>query len=118
MEIRNVEESATGNEMLPSDEFVISLGQSPKIRTDGVSAILEFLEWRYQLAETVLFHRTKLSAAAMLDRALYELWGGDKEVNIEKIVLPLSDEQLIDVCADIAKFKLKNIRKPESANSK
>ena len=118
MEIRNVEESATGNEMLPSDEFVISLGQSPKIRTDGVSAILELLEWRYQLAETVLFHRTKLSAAAMLDRALYELWGGDKEVNIEKIVLPLSDEQLIDVCADITKFKLKNIRKPESANSK
>ena len=59
--------------------FVISLGRRPKIRTDAVSAILELLEWRYQLAESVLFHRTKLAAAAMLDRALYELFGEDAD---------------------------------------
>lgn len=117
MEIRNVGESAAGNEALPSDEFVINLGQSPKIRTDGVSAILELLEWRYQLAETVLFHRTKLSAGAMLDRALYELWGDDRETNIEEIILPLSDEQLIDVCAEIANSKLRKVENRKSAIS-
>ncbi len=59
----------------PTDQFVIFLGKPPKLRSDAVSHILELLEWRYSLAETVLFHRTKLAAAAMLDRALYELWG-------------------------------------------
>jgi hypothetical protein len=80
------------------DRFVISLGASPKIRTDGVSAILGLLEWRYELAETVLFHRTKVTAAAMLDRALFELWGIEDETAIVKQVLQLSDEQLIDYC--------------------
>lgn len=117
MEIRNTEESSAGQETLPSDQFVISLGHRPKIRTDGVSAILELLEWRYQLAETALFHRTKLSAAAMLDRALYELWGDDRNENIEEIVLPLSDEQLIDVCTNIANSKLKKVEKSKSDES-
>jgi hypothetical protein len=78
------------------DRFVISLGGKTKIRTDGVSAILGLLEWRYELAETVLFHRTKLAAGAMLDRALYELWEGQDEESLVNRLLPLSDDQLID----------------------
>src|SRR5260370_41315804 len=78
----------------PRDKFVISLGRRPKIRTDAISNILDLLEWRYSLAETVLFHRTKLAAAAMLDRALYELWGGvGNEDEIVHFLLPLSDEE-------------------------
>ncbi len=83
----------------PSDKFVISLGKRPKIRTDAVSHILDLLEWRYSLSETVLFHRTKLAAAAMLDRALFELWGGiDNEDEIVSFFLPLSDEEMVTEC--------------------
>lgn len=117
MEIRNKEAPAAISQGSPSDTFVISLGQRPKIRTDGVSAILEILEWRYQLAETALFHRTKLAAAAMLDRALFELWGEDKSRNVEQVVLNLSDEQLIDRCIEIVEQELKKIKNSESPDS-
>ena len=53
-----------------SDAFVISVGNRPRLRTDGISGILELLESRYQLAEAVLFHRTKMTATGMLERAL------------------------------------------------
>ena len=57
---------------LPTSEdvFLVSVGNRPKLRTDGVSAILDLLESRYQLAEAVLFHRTKMTATAMLERAI------------------------------------------------
>lgn len=55
------------------DQFVISLGSTPTVRTDAVTAILSLLESRYELAESVLFHKTKCAAAAMLERALFEL---------------------------------------------
>ena len=83
------------------DVIAISLGKNPKIRTDAVSSILDLLESRYHLAESVLFHKTKLSASAMLDRSLFELWEGKTE-EIEKFILPLSDEQLIAACKDKA----------------
>lgn len=86
MEVRNVPSR--------SDCFVISTGKRPKIRTDAISAILELLESRYHLAESVLFHRTKAAAAAMLDRALFELWS-DGEASLEDLLLPLSDEELL-----------------------
>jgi HD superfamily phosphohydrolase len=92
MEVRSVKGLPTA---APTDAFVISLGRRPKIRTDAVSAILELLEWRYQLAESVLFHRTKLAATAMLDRALFDLWGKANREDIEKTVLPLGDDELI-----------------------
>jgi len=76
------------------DQFVISTGKRPKIRTDAISAILELLESRYQLAESVLFHRTKAAAAAMLDRALFELWNDSSEP-LEDLLLPLSDEEML-----------------------
>jgi HD superfamily phosphohydrolase len=88
------------------DKFVISLGRRPKIRTDAISAILELLEWRYSLAESVLFHRTKLSAAAMLDRALFELWGKTDE-DIEQFLLPLTDEEMLVRCRERAESQAK-----------
>jgi HD superfamily phosphohydrolase len=82
------------------DKFVISLGKSPKIRTDAISDILGLLEWRYQLAESVLFHRTKLSFAAMLDRALHLVWGDC--LNVQEKIYPLSDDELLTVAFEEA----------------
>lgn len=89
------------------DKFVIMIGKRPKIRTDAISAILELLEWRYHIAESVLFHRTKLAAAAMLDRALYELWKDETGKDIEKRILPLSEEQLLSTCLAEARLMKK-----------
>jgi HD superfamily phosphohydrolase len=97
------------------DKFVISLGRRPKIRTDAISAILELLEWRYSLAESVLFHRTKLAAAAMLDRALFELWGDDHSEDIESFLLPLSDEEMLSRCREKAALDTKNKAKSSIA---
>ncbi len=103
MEIRGTAGAAGATEPRSTDNFVISLGRRPKIRTDAVSNILDLLEWRYSLAETVLFHRTKLAAAAMLDRALYELWGGvGNEDEIVHFLLPLSDEEMLSKCREKA----------------
>jgi HD superfamily phosphohydrolase len=98
MEIRRGSEGMVSDLPQATDKFVISLGRRPKIRTDAVSNILDLLEWRYSLAETVLFHRTKLAAAAMLDRALYELWWGIEERQIVHFLLPLSDEEMLSKC--------------------
>ena len=54
-------------------QLVLNLRGGDRIRTDAVTAVLELLESRYQLAEIALFHRTKLSATAMLERAVAEL---------------------------------------------
>lgn len=89
-----------------SDQLVVSLGASPKIRSDGVSAILSLLEWRYELAETVLFHRVKCIAAAMLDRALFELWENEVEEKIVATILHLSDDQLLEDCERLANQEL------------
>lgn len=52
--------------------FVIHVGTSSKIRHDALTEILDLLGSRYKLAETVLFHRTKLAIIALLDRCLLE----------------------------------------------
>lgn len=103
MEIRRGHDGRGSLQPHAADNFVISLGRRPKIRTDAVSHILDLLEWRYSLAETVLFHRTKLAAAAMLDRALFELWGQDgAEDDIVSFLLPLSDEEMLSRCREKA----------------
>ncbi|MCF7810969.1 hypothetical protein K9N50_08260 [bacterium] len=81
MEIRKKDSNDQAEDYL--DEFVISLGSRPKIRTDAITGILDLLEWRYQLAESVIFHPTKLCASAMLDRAIFELYGEGVNNNIE-----------------------------------
>jgi len=54
------------------EKLVIHLGHKSRPRPDAVTAILDLLESRYQLSETVLFHRVKLAAAGMLERCLAE----------------------------------------------
>lgn len=54
-------------------QFVINIGPDRKLRHDALTCILELLEGRYKLAETVLFHRSKLSMTALLDRCFLEL---------------------------------------------
>ena len=103
MEIRSPQPELGGQPVpTPDDSFVISLRQSPKIRTDAISNILELLEWRYQLMESVIYHRAKLAGAAMLDRALYELWGRSGGTEIESVLLPLSDEETLSRCLALA----------------
>lgn len=84
-------------------KFIINLGSRPKLRTDAVTAILRLLETRYELAESVLFHRTKCTAAAMLERALYEMETrvpnddrADWKARLEEKFLDQSDESAID----------------------
>lgn len=89
------------------DKFVVSIGERPQIRTDAVSAILELLEWRYQLAESVLFHRTKLSVAAMLDRAFYELVEGRGKSFDDMFFLSFSDVQILSKCRELAETEFK-----------
>lgn len=86
-----------------ADHFVISLGRRPKIRTDAVSAILGLLESRYELAESVLFHRTKCAAAAMLERGIRELEAAIPEADrsqwlrdLEQDLLDHSDESALN----------------------
>jgi uncharacterized protein len=67
MEIR----ARIGNER--DTRLVINLRGGRRLRTDAVTAILDLLESRYQLAEIALFHRTKCAAAAMLERVIAEL---------------------------------------------
>lgn len=87
----------------PNDRYVISLGGRSKIRSDGVSSILGLLEWRYELAEAVLYHRTKVAAGAMLDRALFSLWGSTSEDDLVDKFLQVSDDQLLELALSEAK---------------
>ncbi len=62
----------------PSDtvneyKFVIDIGPKLRLRHDALTLILDLLESRYKLAETVLFHRTKLGVIALLDRIMLEI---------------------------------------------
>ena len=91
------------------DEFVISLGVRPKLRTDAITAILGLLESRYELAEAVLFHRTKCAAAAMLERALFEIessLSADKrdhwKQQLERKLLFNADDSVIDLLTEEA----------------
>ena len=52
---------------------MINVGSGEKIRHDALTSILQLLEARYELAETVLFHRAKLATTALLDRCLLEI---------------------------------------------
>lgn len=52
---------------------VVNVRARDQLRFDAVTAILDMLESRYQLFEIALFHRTKLTATAMLERAVAEL---------------------------------------------
>ena len=87
-------------------QFVINIGSGEKIRHDALTSILQLLEARYELAETVLFHRSKLAVTALLDRCLLEI-GKLYEVaeiasdrlpdTLVELLLESSDDALPDV---------------------
>jgi len=88
--------------------IVVNLRQSEQVRSDAVTGILDLLESRYQLGEVALYHRTKLCAAAMLERAVAELAdsaGSNRQGWIDNLVdasLELTDEQMLDHLAQLA----------------
>jgi HD superfamily phosphohydrolase len=83
-------------------QIVVNLRNSEQVRSDAVTGILDLLESRYQLGEVALYHRTKLCAAAMLERAVAEVAdeaGTDRAAWIDRLVdasLELSDEQMLE----------------------
>src|SRR5437773_7129751 len=85
-------------------KVVVNLRSRDAVRTDAVTLILDLLESRYQLHEMALYHRTKLSAAAMLERVVGELadvvsqpkrdaWLSD----LSEDLLEASDDQMLAV---------------------
>ncbi len=68
------------------------------MRNDGVSAILDLLESRYQLYEMALYHRTKLAATSMLERAVAELGDALGDEWLERLpdqLLDSSDAEML-----------------------
>jgi len=88
--------------------LVINLRAGNRIRTDAVTAILDLLESRYQLAEIALFHKTKVCAAAMLERAIAELTDLHRHreseflSELEVKLLESTDAEMLSVLEDFA----------------
>ncbi len=92
-------------------KFVINIGPVEKIRHDALTDILELLDARYKLGETVLFHRTKLSLTGVLDRCLLEIWDLYQRLGVaedryktalEDLLLESSDDGLVGVLKKLA----------------
>lgn len=91
-------------------DFVINIGSGEKIRHDALTSILQLLEARYELSETVLYHRAKLAITALLDRCLLEI-GHLYDASaiprdqlhgvLEQLLLDASDDGLPDVLRDL-----------------
>lgn len=78
-------------------EVVINAGNRRRPKYDAVTLIFDLLESRFQLNQIVLFHRTKLAASSMLERALAELF---EELKIDpdeylELLLEWSDAELL-----------------------
>ncbi len=91
MEIRVLKEIGKKEEA----RFVINVGSSSKIRHDALTDILDLLGSRYKLAETVLFHRTKLAIIGLLDRCLLEIREIYRLVEIQDQEFLLAAEDLL-----------------------
>jgi HD superfamily phosphohydrolase len=92
----------------PRSQIVVNLRNSEQVRSDAITGILDLLESRYQLGEVALYHRTKLCAAAMLERAVAEIaeYAGDRRsIWIDALVeasLELTDEQMLEHLSSLA----------------
>lgn len=107
MEVRTKANSVNG----PISRFVINAGAAEKVRHDAFTNILELLEGRYKLGETILFHRTKLAITALLDRCLLEIRDLYQQVgipdedflgNLEELLLNGSDDELPNILMRLA----------------
>ncbi len=79
------------------DAFVISLGNQVRPRTDAITAIVNLLEKRYQLAESVYFHRGRCKAGAMLERAIMEICrASGSTLEERKKWLKILEDELLD----------------------
>jgi HD superfamily phosphohydrolase len=104
--------------------FVVALGEPPKFRSDAISIILQLLESRYHLSESVLYHRTKCAAAACLERGLQEMHDSigseDKKkvwvTDLQSSCLEKSDDQIVqELLSDARKKKIQSAVLPFSA---
>jgi HD superfamily phosphohydrolase len=93
-------------------EFIINVGDPKKVRHDALTSILDLLEARYRLAETVLFHRTKLALIGLLDRCLLEIFELHRQAGItepesaslaESLLLAASDDDVPRVLHDLSR---------------
>lgn len=91
--------------------FLINVGSGDRLRHDALTLIMELLEYRYKLTETVLFHRTKLSFIALLDRCLLEIKSLYDQVGLpeshfskvlENLLLRSSDDGLFKVLEELS----------------
>lgn len=94
--------------------LVVNLREGAEVRLDAVTAIFELLESRYQLGEIALFHRTKLSASAMLERLVAEIAdarpdAGWFQTQIERF-LESSDEEMVALLAGIGQEVVEELR--------
>jgi HD superfamily phosphohydrolase len=102
MEVRR-RQIAGGHE----SKFIINVGQLDKVRHDALTNILDLLQARYKLAETVIFHRTKLALIGVLDRCMLELRSLYRAVGLdisndllqpaESLLIDGSDDAIADV---------------------
>ena len=108
MEVRKLVRPGADDE---APKFVVNVGASERIRHDALTDILELLNARYKLAETVLFHRTKLALTGLLDRALLEIGdlynqAGIEDAkfkdNAEALLLDASDDGIPGVLRKLA----------------
>lgn len=87
------------------DRLVIHLGGKSRPRPDAVTAILDLLESRYQLAEIALFHRVKLAATGMLERVIAEYRDTFPGEDAQRSALESLIPDLLE-CSDVEVLKL------------
>ncbi|MFZ1924787.1 MAG: hypothetical protein WAU42_01455, partial [Solirubrobacteraceae bacterium] len=79
--------------------LAVDLRSKDDVRTDAITEILGLLDQRYQLFETVLYHRTKLNAASMLERVVAEIADAQPDAarwlkDLPERLLDISDDEL------------------------
>jgi len=114
MEIRTLEDKADDHSEW---KFLINTGSPEKQRHDAFTTIIQLLDSRYKLSETVIFHRTKLAMIALLDRCLIEIrifyqaldlkgkhadWDIYFETEFESLLLAGSDDELYGILKTLA----------------
>lgn len=102
------------DEQRQESRLVVYLRDGDELRHDAVSAVLSLLESRYELFEIALYHRTKLAATAMLERAVSEIADhrkGDWAETLPEELLDLSDFEMLLHLHDAAEQSSKAARK-------
>jgi HD superfamily phosphohydrolase len=102
------------DEQRQESRLVVYLRDGDELRHDAVSAVLSLLESRYELFEIALYHRTKLAATAMLERAVSEIADhrkGDWAKHLPEELLDLSDFEMLIHLREVAEQGSQKARK-------